>query len=68
MANGALGVAGGDVLHQRRGKQARGVQRLQQVVAGGGQEAGFRSVGVFSELFGLAQCLLRFGTHAVLLA
>ena len=68
MANGALGVAGGDVLHQRRGKQARGIQRLQEVVAGGSQEAGFRGVGVFRELFGLAQCLLRFGTHAVLLA
>ena len=37
-------------------------------MAGGSQEAGFRGVGVFRELFRLAQCLLRFGAHTVLLA
>ena len=68
VADGALHVAGVHLLGERRGEQARGVEGLQQVVAGGGQEAGLGGVGVLRHLLGLAQGLLRLGAYPVLLA
>ena len=41
----AAEIVAGIAVDHRRGEQARGVQRLQQVVAGGGDEAGLAEIG-----------------------
>ena len=43
-------------LHQRRGVEPRGVERLQDVVAGGGQEARLAEIGLVRRA--LARCEL----------
>ena len=53
------GAAGGHFLSQRAQKQAGGVQRLVEVVAGGGQKAGLAEIGAF----GGGLCLLQGGLH-----
>ena len=68
MADGALHVRGVHLLGEGRGEQASGVEWLQQVMAGGGQEACLGGVGILGHLLGLAKGLLRLGAYPVLLA
>ena len=48
-------------LHQRGGIKPRGIQRLQNVMAGGGQKACFGEIGAFGLLFGAGQLLIEAG-------
>ncbi len=67
VTNGSAVVGLIDLLSERRGEQPSGVQRLQQVVTGGGEEAGFGGVGILGGLLGLAQRLFGLGADPVLL-
>ena len=51
-------------LGEGRGKQARGVERLQQVVAGCGKKAGFADIGVFRLGLGREQLIVQVRKHS----